>query len=236
MSFRRARFAINGIRLSSGTVDCIFEAMQLRVWLFVPLTLLGLIRGFAEQTTLRGGASTSSSAPTIPQIYAGQDPLKGKAEIMPANSKRSCLPVPVAGWILVYQSQTTCYYFEPFAAPLQGKVVTPQEAGAYQWDRCSAHPWDPSLFICYGTPRPLPGNPITGPGGGGSPPGGAGSGPRLSGGVSANDPCHPYYDMSTAAGRAMAQQNAAQTKQACDEFRCQHNPQLPFCQSLPPTQ
>jgi hypothetical protein len=50
----------------------------------------------------------------------------------------------------------------------------------------------------------------------------------------AYDPCHPNYNMSTTAGRAAAQQNAAQTLAACNEERCKHNPQLDVCGGPPP--
>ena len=82
-----------------------------------------------SQTTLHGGVSTYP--PTVPQIYAGQDPLKGKAEMMPPNSRGDCAP-PDPGWILLHQSETTCYYFAPFKVPLQGQVLTPQDAAPYQ--------------------------------------------------------------------------------------------------------
>ena len=46
------------------------------------------------------------------------------------------------------------------------------------------------------------------------------------------DPCHPNYNMSTAAGRAEAAQNAPQDQQACNEERCKHNPELSFCTTI----
>ena len=153
--------------------------------MLVPVLLQYVQTGHA-QTTLRGGVSTS--APSISGIYAGQDPLKGKPETMPPNSRGVCAP-PAAGWILLYQSETTCYYFAPFKVPLQGQVISPQEAGQYKWDRCSAHPWDSTLIICYGPPRSrqnvgggpgLPNfrSPLPGPAGG-------------VGYVAGTDPCRP---------------------------------------------
>ena len=47
-----------------------------------------------------------------------------------------------------------------------------------------------------------------------------------------NDPCEPNYDMSTAAGQAQAQANAAKDAAACNESRCQHNPQLDVCKTV----
>jgi len=76
----------------------------------------------------------------------------------------------------------------------------------------------------------------SGPVGGGTSPNG---GPPVNGGTATNGgpaasgtPCEPNYDMSTPAGRAAAMQNAAQTKQACDEYRCKHNPELSICQNI----
>jgi hypothetical protein len=71
------------------------------------------------------------------------------------------------------------------------------------------------------------GKPSTGTNGG---PTGSNGGPLASG--TSTNPCEPNYDMSTPAGRAAAAQMAAQTKQACDEFRCQHNPQLSICTTV----
>lgn len=117
------------------------------------LTVLQSIQCAHAQGTLRGGVSTSE--PSIKDIYRGQDPLKGKPEMAPPNSLGLCAPL-VKGWILVWQSETTCYYFAPYPAPLQGRVITPDEAKKYHWDRCSAHPWDPTLIVCYGSPNIRP--------------------------------------------------------------------------------
>jgi hypothetical protein len=178
------------------------------------LAILSLTRLPAQ--TLNGNV-TVDYTPSLSQIYAGQDPLKGRAEYMPPESTGKCVPA-VAGWILVYQSKTTCYYFAPFKTPLQGTVITPKEAGKYRWARCSAHPWDPTLIVCYGKPKPLWSS--------------NGRGPYS--GIAVVDPCHPTYDMSTPQGRSAAQQSAAQTKQACDEERCKHNPELEVCSGPPP--
>lgn len=106
------------------------------------------------QTTLRGSATASGPAPSMMDIYASQDPLAGKPATMPPALQgrvRRCVP-PVAGWILVYETERMCYYFAPFPQRIKGIVLTIEEAQQRRRDgsnaRCGMHPWDPSKLVC----------------------------------------------------------------------------------------
>jgi hypothetical protein len=198
----------------------------------------------AAQTTLQGGVSTDSTS--LKDIYAGQDPLAGRPQMMPPASNGRCIP-PNGNWILIRQTASTCYYFQRYPTPLQGRVMTPQEAGQSTWTRCSAHPWDPILVICYGTPQPKSGSSPEPPSGSPyppnskyvpltpGPPGGYPAPYNVGSTIRNPDPCHPAVNMSTPQGRAQAQITLAQNRAACKAERCQQNPQAPGCSTTTPS-
>jgi len=192
------------------------------------LILMGTARmGFAAQQGSAGG-----------DVFAGQDPLSVQKVVMPQTSLGTCTPPGNSNWRLVAHQGETCYYVSPLPKRINGYVTSMNNVGVVEkaGGRCGVDEFDASMAVCqnaedtFAGASPTKGFPAS-TGGGGQP-----DGPTSSTGnyrrqiaPPAYDPCHPNYNMSTAAGRAAAQQNAAQDQQACNDERCKHNPGLPFC-------
>jgi hypothetical protein len=183
--------------------------------------------GFAEPQSSSGG-----------DVFAGQDPLSVGKVVMPQTSLGTCTPPGNSNWRLVAHQGETCYYVSPLPKRINGYVTSINNVGAVEkaGGRCGVDEFDASMAVCqnaedtFAGASPTKGFPPS-TGGGGQPDGSTAStgNYRRQPAPPAYDPCHPNYNMSTAAGRAAAQQNAGQDQQACNDERCKHNPGLPFC-------
>jgi hypothetical protein len=225
-------------------------------------TLQGML--IASSLVLISGSACWSQTSSSGDVFAGQDPLEVMKVVMPQASNGQCIPPRNSNWRLLAQKNGECYFVSPFAKPLNGYVANMSDVGAVEklGGRCGVDEFDPNKAVCFNPGDELPGALPTkglpagignsppnnlgggsggGPGtnggpNGGSPGGGPNGGPSLRSGLAVVDPCHPNYNMSNPAGRAAAVQNAPQDQQACNEERCKHNPQLPFCGGPPSAQ
>jgi len=136
--------------------------MQMNLFLVV----LSLGAALHADTQLRGGVSARGEA-SLEEIYADQDPLRGKPAILPPALEgrvRRCIP-PDRSWALVRETPSTCYYFVPFPNPLPAVVVTVEEAQRRRMQggraRCGSHPWNLDKQLCDEEGPPLSGEVIT---------------------------------------------------------------------------
>jgi hypothetical protein len=202
-------------------------------WKLRWMLLLALLPSVAQaQDVFAGGAPPSETTSDAfsssciqaqqPNIWKqlGVNPLTCHPQTMGQDALGQCT---LKGATLVSHQGTTCYYCEPQVPA--GTLYIPMDlvqAVSVRGYTCGESPVDPG---CMAVCMPQPGTTVTVPppveqttdGGGGAP---------LTGSY---DPCEPNYDMSTAAGRAAAQANAAKDGAACLEERCKHNPQLTGC-------
>lgn len=194
----------------------------------------------AQQPSTSGGDEFHAASP-----FAGQDPLAGRGEVFPPQGNPpQCVP-PVKTWRLLAQTGSECYYFAPYPQRINGYVADMSQVGAIEklGGRCGVDEFDAGKAVCQNKGDNLPGaKPSTGL------PAGISDHPQPDDSTSSTgnyrrqpvppgyDPCHPNYNMSTPAGRAAAQQNAARDQQACNDERCKHNPNLPFCGGPPISQ
>lgn len=132
------------------------------------LCALLIASGLYAGPQLRGGVSTTGE-PSLAEIYADQDPLRGKPAIMPPALQgrvRKCIP-PNRSWVLVRETPSTCYYFAPFPTPLRAVVVTVEDAKYRRLQgsaaRCGSHPWDRGKLLCEEDGPPPSGGVITRP-------------------------------------------------------------------------
>lgn len=183
-------------------------------------------------------ASAAQQGSSGGDVFAGQDPLSVKGEVMPAASNGQCIPPGNLQWKLLAKIGGTCYYTEPLNPPINGYVTNMDNVGAVEklGGRCGVDEFDASKAVCQNSGDQFAGAAkSTGLPAGIGPQGGPSGSLPSTGNYRrqipppAYDPCHPNYNVSTAAGRAAAQQNAAQDQQVCNDERCKHNPTLPFC-------
>ncbi len=153
----------------------------------------------------------------------GVDPLTCHPESAPQDSSKQC---SLSGMKLVAHISETCYYCAANNPPVVLRVPMDQvELASRQNFSCGEDPTDNCFALCSSEGAVglyIP--PSSQPSGGNQ---SSQSQPAPSG-----TPCEPNYDMSTPAGRAAAQANAAQTMAACNAYRCQHNPELAVCSTL----
>jgi hypothetical protein len=131
-------------------------------YMVVALLALLFASGLCAGPQLRGGVSTDGE-PSLAEIYADQDPLRGKPVIMPPALQgrvRKCVP-PNQSWVLVRETPSTCYYFAPFPSPLRAVVVTVEDAKYRRLQGsavgCGSHPWDRGKLLCDEEGPPLTG-------------------------------------------------------------------------------
>jgi hypothetical protein len=173
--------------------------------------------------TLTDSFSASCIQAEQPNIWKqiGMNPLKCHAESAPQDSRGQC---SLPGMTLLSRQGGYCYYCAPMNPPATLYIPLDEVGDAEKQNfSCGVSVVDPEcMAVCTGTS----GRPYI-------PPASQAPAPApLNGQISAGDPCHPYYNMSTAAGRAAAQANAARDAAACNASRCEHNPQLPVCATL----
>jgi len=151
----------------------------------------------------------------------GVNPLTCHPQSMAQDSQGQCT---LKGATQVAHQGTMCYYCVPEVPP--GTLYIPMdqvEVASKQGYLCGESPTDPGcMVVCFKefstTTTYVP--PTTDGGGG-----------PLTASVS-NDPCHPVYNLSTAAGQAAMQANAAKDAAACNGERCAHNPDLEVCKTV----
>ena len=149
----------------------------------------------------------------------GVNPLTCHPQTMAQDSQGQCT---LKGATLVSHQGTTCYYCEPQVPPGDIYISMDEvENASKQGYLCGESPVDPGcMSVCSrespSTTTYVPPPPQTVP-------------PPLQNGQATGDPCHPYYNLSTAAGQAAMQANAARDAAACNASRCEHNPQLTVC-------
>jgi len=94
------------------------------VWLLLALLLPWPASG--QQPLPQEQVSSDSSQADFYTIYANSDPLDGQPEQTPTtigpNESNQCIP-PNPAWQLVAQEGNTCYWYAPFAKPLNDYVV-----------------------------------------------------------------------------------------------------------------
>jgi hypothetical protein len=123
--------------------------------------------------------------------------------------------------VVAHQGET-CYYCAPMNPPAALNIPMDQvENASKQGYLCGESPVDPNcMAVCTvefsTTTKYVPPTPQV-------------VVPPLQNGQATSDPCHPYYNLSTAAGQAAMQANAARDAAACNASRCQHNPELTVC-------
>lgn len=151
------------------------------------------------------------------------DPLTCRPQTMGQDAKGQCT---LKNAKLVAQQNGVCYYCEAMNPPGQIYIAYDMvEAASQQGFSCGASLVDPGcMAICSRQPNATTTVPPT------TQPTKGGGGPLTA--TASKDPCHPNYDLNTAAGRAAMQANAAKDAAACNEFRCQHNPLLDVCKTV----
>jgi len=204
--------------------------------ILIPVILTLPVMGRAQEV-FAGGAppaqttsdsfSSSCEASEQPNIWKqlNVNPLTCHPQTMGQDATGQCT---LKGATLVAHQNGVCYYCEPQVP--QGTLYIPIDMVGNVSPlgySCGASPVDPNcMAVCWRQSNattvnvPPPAQPNKG--GTGGPPNGSPTG----------DPCHPYYDLSTAAGRAAMQANAQRDAQACNESRCQHNPELDVCKTV----
>jgi hypothetical protein len=194
----------------------------------LPFLLLSAGVARAQETFSAGDSqplsdtfSTSCIQNLKPNIWKqlGVNPLTCHPQSMAQDSQGQCT---LKGATQVAHQGTMCYYCVPQVPP--GTLYIPMdqvEVASKQGYLCGESPVDPGCMVVCSkefstTTTYVPPPPQTVP-------------PPLQNGQATNDPCHPYYNMSTAAGRAAMQANAARDAAVCNGERCAHNPELDVC-------
>jgi hypothetical protein len=173
--------------------------------------------------------------------FANINPLVCRGQSFPADSAGHC---SLKGMTVIKQVGTTCYYCSPINPPLLDGVILPiddTQQASLQGFTCGVDQQDPEcMVVCsrqYGSGPYLPaqGTILAGP---------PGTQPvfpvtvpvktqtPLQAAADAN-PCNPNIDMSSPAKQAAAAQQIAADAAACNAQRCQHNPELDVCKTLP---
>ena len=181
--------------------------------------------GATVQTNTVGDSFSSSCIQAQkPNIWKqlGVNPLTCRPQSMAEDSTKQCT---LKGATLVAHQGTTCYYCEPNDPPTTLYIPMDQvENASLQGYSCGESPVDPGCmslcsreFPSTTTYVPPVAQPVV---------------PALQNGQDTGDPCHPYYDLSTAAGIAAMQADAPRVAAACNASRCQHNPELTVCTTV----
>jgi len=205
---------------------------KLRLMLAMLLLLAGGARaqdvfnaGATVQTKTVGDSFSSSCIQAQkPNIWKqlGVNPLTCHPQGMAEDSTKQCT---LKGATLVAHQGTTCYYCEPSDPPTTLYIPMDQvENASLQGYSCGESPVDPGCmslcsreFPSTTTYVPPVAQPVV---------------PALQNGQDTGDPCHPYYDFSTAAGIAAMRADAPRVAAACNALRCQHNPELTVCKNV----
>jgi hypothetical protein len=175
--------------------------------------------------TVSDSFSSSCIQAQKPNIFKqlGVKPLTCHAGAGLQDSQGQCMNVK--GTTVIAHQGTECYYCTPNNPPVVLYIPMDQVQNAsLQGFLCGESSVDPGCmaacskeFSTTTTYVPPVAQPVV---------------PALQNGQDTGDPCHPYYDLSTAAGIAAMQADAPRVAAACNASRCQHNPELTVCTTV----
>jgi hypothetical protein len=203
------------------------------------LTLSGSAVYIDQYSVACDKAHPAANAATNP--FANINPLVCHGQSFPADSAGHC---SLKGMTVIKQVGNTCYYCAPVNPPLLDGIIIPiddTQQASLQGFTCGVDQQDPDcMVVCsrqYGSGPYLPaqGTILMGP---------PGTQPQFPVTVPVNtqtplqaaadaNPCSPNIDQSTPAKQAAAAQQIAADAAACNAQRCQHNPELDVCKTLP---
>jgi hypothetical protein len=206
---------------------------KLRLMLAMLLLLPGVARAqdvFAAGASPQGQTvSDSFSSSCIqaqkPNIFKqlGVNPLTCHAGAGLQDSQGQCMNVK--GTTVIAHQGTECYYCTPNNPPVVLYIPMDQVQNAsLQGFLCGESSVDPGCMAACSKEFPTTTTYV--------PPVAQPVVPALQNGQDTGDPCHPYYDLSTAAGIAAMQADAPRVAAACNASRCQHNPELTVCKNV----
>lgn len=170
--------------------------------------------------------------------FATINPLVCHGASFPADSSGKC---SLKGMTLIKQDGTTCYYCSPIDPPLIDGIIIPiddTQQASIQGFTCGVDQQDPDcMVVCSrefgsGPYVPAPGTVLAGTTGTQQPGPSTGTTNPLQAAASVN-PCEPNIDQSTPAKQAAAAPLIAQYAAECNAERCQHNPGLDVCKTIP---